>query len=275
MAAKQAQAFEKEVAEIGGVQDLQSVLIMGVERATLAVGEGLRLAGRHLVGHKAAVLPAIDLVGERTRRPALVIDVVGLQHLAQQADLVVRVEDREARFEPDEFRMTAQDLGRNRVERAEPRHTLRHGAGKERHALLHFPRRLVSEGDGKDLVGAGTAGRQNVGDARRQHARLAGAGAGQHEDRPFDRFDGGPLFRVEAVEIRTAAGRHRGPGPRGDAVGTRRRGRIVEGEMVVQKRAVLANATRISAPGMWARRGTMSTIPQQKARANPGLRVAI
>ena len=42
---------------------------------------------------------------------------------------------------------------------------------------------------------------EDVGDARRQHARLAGAGAGQNQHRAVERFDGRALLRIEAVEI--------------------------------------------------------------------------
>ncbi len=38
-------------------------------------------------------------------------------------------------------------------------------------------------------------------DARRQHARLAGAGAGQHQHRAVERLDGGALLGIEHVEI--------------------------------------------------------------------------
>ena len=42
---------------------------------------------------------------------------------------------------------------------------------------------------------------KDVGDARRQHACFAGAGAGENQHRPVERFDGRPLLGIEAVEI--------------------------------------------------------------------------
>ena len=57
----------------------------------------------------------------------------------------------------------------------------------------------------------------------RQHARLAGAGAGQHQHGPVERFDGLALLRVQPVEIARAEPR---PGAIGDATGAR-------GEVVV------------------------------------------
>ena len=124
----------------------------------------------------------------------------------KQADLVVGIEDGEAGLEADELGVAAQDLDADGVEGAEPRHALDGAADEIADALLHLARRLVGEGDGEDLPGEGAARGEDVGDARRQHARLAGAGAGQNQHRAVERFDRRTLLRVEAVEI----GRRRG-----------------------------------------------------------------
>ena len=44
-----------------------------------------------------------------------------------------------------------------------------------------------------------------MGEARRQHARLAGAGAGQHQHRAVERLDRLPLLRVQPGEIGAGA----------------------------------------------------------------------
>ncbi len=199
--AEQAHAFEQQIAEIGCVQRLQACLIGRIELPALAVGESRRLAGRNGIRVEPAVLPAVDQVGEAARRPALLVDVLGLDHLLHQADLVVCVEDGEARLEPHKLGMPAQDLGRDRMERAEPGHALGHRTDEDRDALLHLPRGLVGEGHRQDLVGFCAPGGDDVGDAGRQHARLARARAGQHQHRPVEGLDGLPLFRIEAGEI--------------------------------------------------------------------------
>ena len=79
--AEQAQVLQQQVAEVGGVELLQPRLVGGVELAALAAGEGGGLARGHLVGRQAAVLPAVDEGGERAGRPALLVDVLGLDHL--------------------------------------------------------------------------------------------------------------------------------------------------------------------------------------------------
>ena len=90
---------------------------------------------------------------------------------------------------------------------------------------LHLPRRLVGEGDGEDLARSRAALAQDVGDARRQHPRLAGAGAGQHQQRPVEGLDRLSLLGIEPGEI----GRRSHPArTRSDAAGGRgRRGQVV------------------------------------------------
>ncbi len=55
---------------------------------------------------------------------------------------------------------------------------------------------------------------QNVCDARRQHARLAGSGAGEHQHRPIEYLDRLPLLRVEVGEIGRGASAERARGIR-------------------------------------------------------------
>ena len=92
------------------------------------------------------------------------------------------------------------------------------GADQGADALAHLARRLVGEGDGQDLERAGLAGGDQVGDAGGEHAGLAGAGAGQHENRPFRGLHGGALFRVQAGQIGRSAARPR-PGRGRSATG--------------------------------------------------------
>jgi hypothetical protein len=68
-------------------------------------------------------------------------------------------------------------------------------------AVLHLAGRLVGEGDGEDLRRIGPPGRDDMGDAGRQDAGLAGAGAGQDEHRPVECLDRLALLRVQPIEI--------------------------------------------------------------------------
>jgi len=63
-------------------------------------------------------------------------------------------------------------------------------------ALLHFAGGLVGEGDGEDVSGRDALGNQ-VGDAKRDDAGLAGARPGQDQQRPLEGFDGLALLGIE------------------------------------------------------------------------------
>ncbi len=67
-------------------------------------------------------------------------------------------------------------------------------------ARAHLLRRLVGEGDGEDAIGLGDAAADEVGDAVRDDARLAGARAGEDQERAFRLEYSFVLFRIEAGE---------------------------------------------------------------------------
>ena len=100
--------------------------------------------------------------------------------------------------------MTAQYAHADGVEGAEPQ-ALGAGADQPLDPLEHLPRRLVGEGDGKDLAGKRPPGRQDMGKAGDQHPGLAGAGAGQDQNRPVERLHRRALLLVQRLEIRIIA----------------------------------------------------------------------
>ena len=70
-------------------------------------------------------------------------------------------------------------------------------AVEQRHRpLLHFAGGLAGERDGENALGR-RAVADEVGDAVGDDPRLAGAGAGQHQQRPAQRLDGVVLGGVE------------------------------------------------------------------------------
>ncbi len=74
--AEQPDALEQQIAEIGGVENLQPFLERLVEFQPLAVGEGGGFARRHLLRRQAAILPAVDQHRQHARRPAFLVDVL-------------------------------------------------------------------------------------------------------------------------------------------------------------------------------------------------------
>ena len=195
------QHMQQQVAEIAGVQRLQPLLILRVEFGAAAGGEGFGLAGIDLLRGPAAILPPVDERGELARRPALLVEIRSGDELLQDPELVVGVEDREIGLEPDELGMASEHSRGDRMEGAEPRHALDRSAGYLRHALLHLARGLVGEGDRQDLARPGLAGRDQVGESRRERCGLSGPGACEDENRPFGRQDSFALRRVQAPQI--------------------------------------------------------------------------
>ena len=185
MGLEDAQHFEKQVAEVGGVHHFQARLVFRIELAAHAIGKAVGFAGGDFFRHKAAVFPAVDEIGELAGGPALFVNVMGGEKLLEKPDLVIRIENGKAGFEPRQFRMIAQDLDADGMEGAEPGHAFHHAADEVADALLHFARRLVGEGHRQHLVGPGLVGGQDMGEPGGQHPGFAGAGAGQHEQGAF------------------------------------------------------------------------------------------
>ena len=158
------------------------------------------LAGT-LFGSMPRFFRTVDQIGERSGRPALVVKMLRLQKLLEQAQLVVGVEDGEIRPQANQLGMHAQNLGADRVERAEPRHRLLR-PGEDGNPLAHLAGGLVGEGHREDLMGAGAAGRNDVRDPGGQDARLANAGAGENKNRAIEQLDRPALLFVQPLEVR-------------------------------------------------------------------------
>src|SRR6202021_377122 len=77
--AQQPQRLEQEIAEVHRIERLQAGLIALVQGRALAAGEPRSLARRRPLRVDAAVFPTIDEISERTRGPALVVEMFRLQ----------------------------------------------------------------------------------------------------------------------------------------------------------------------------------------------------
>ncbi len=123
-----------------------------------------------------------------------------LEALLHEPDLVGLVVDREVGAVPEPLRLPAQDPAAGGVEREHPE-TARVSAEEMLEPLLHLAGGLVRERDREELVRLRTDRVDQVGDAIRQDARLPGARAGDHEQRPFRGEDGLALGGVQVGEI--------------------------------------------------------------------------
>ena len=205
----------------------------------------------------------VDQSGQYTRGPALLVDALGVEQLLDQPDLVGDVEDGEVALQADQLGVAAQDFHADGVEGAEPRHALDHLADVLADPLLHLARRLVGEGDGEDFGGAGAAEAEDMRDARGQHPRLAGSGAGQHQHRAVQRLDRKLLLGVQPRQIRCAGTRrHRACGNAARRRGGRRcRGEGIAFDGLSQDRACPWES--------WTENGTRSADLRGAATSHP------
>ena len=151
----------------------------------------------------AFVLGAIDEPGRLARRKARLVEAERGDRALDQALLVVAVEDLEGLRQPGLAPVLAQQAMSDAVESADrqPARAQQRGAFEQRLcARAHLARGLVGEGDREYRPRRGALDFEQPADAMGEHARLAGAGAGENEvvsERRADRF---ALGRVEIVE---------------------------------------------------------------------------
>src|SRR5262249_43846235 len=148
----------------------------GIELAALAVGKGERFALWDALRNKPAVLPAVDHGREHARRPSLLVDVLGVKQLLDQPDLIVGVEYCEGGLQVDKLGVPAQDRTRGGMEGAGPWDAPGHGGDSLRGRGLSPPGRPGWGGSGGEFGRAGGGQVQNMGNARGEHACLAGPG---------------------------------------------------------------------------------------------------
>ncbi len=203
---------QQQIAKIAGVQILHPLLIGRVKINALAV-VGTALGHRHLARRPCLVFPAVDDARQHSRRPAFVINIAGRHQLLEQTKLIIRVQNGEIRLQPDQFRMTAEQLYTDRMERAQPRHPL-DMARQRPHPRLHLARGFVGECDRQNLVRPRRSCGQQMRNPRRQRLGLARPGPCQHQHRTIQRLNRLALCGVQPVQIGRGKPRHRAGGQR-------------------------------------------------------------
>jgi hypothetical protein len=121
-----------------------------------------------------------------------------LHHLLQQPELVVGVEDGEVGLDSPTSSACRRSIRAHsawNVPSQSPSSRLAEDRGDP---LAHLARGFVGEGDRQDLARKSLFTQQDMGEPRGQHAGLAGAGAGQHQQRTVDGFHRLALFGVQA-----------------------------------------------------------------------------
>ncbi len=131
-------------------------------------------------GPNAARLPTADLVQQIARAQGLAADADFAQHRASQALLVAAVVDGKPLGIAEPTNVSPQDLQAVRMERGDLRPRLLALAKQLLHPLLHLIGRFVGERHGQNAIG-GRAVANQLGNAKRHHARLARPGTGQDQ----------------------------------------------------------------------------------------------
>ena len=196
-----ADRVQQQVAEIDRVQRRQPVLVELVQLLAFAFRKLPRLARRQFLRPDRTVLPAVDQAGEIARRPPLLVDAFRFEDLLDQPQLVIRIQHSEARLQLRQLRMPPQDLRGDGVECTKPPQPLALVPDQFERALAHLPRGLVREGDHEHLARPCLPLRQDMRHPRRQHARLAGPRAREHEQWPLRRHHSIALFGVQTLQV--------------------------------------------------------------------------
>ena len=136
---------------------------------------------------------------DRGGRVALGVDAELVEALLDEAPAVGLVVDRVLARVAEARRLGTQDPCARAVERHHP-HRARRMPEQQLDALAHLLRGLVREGDREDLARPDAAGLDQPGEPVGQHARLARAGPGEHEQRAGLVCHGLALGLVEARE---------------------------------------------------------------------------
>ena len=194
---QQARGVDEQVVEVHGVAGDESLLIFDVN----ALDHFVAVIGDWVIVRAEQIVLGFRDRAVNARGPIqLVVQIELFDDALDNAFLVVRVEDDEVAFHGQVFGLAAQQPRADGVERAE-HHPLRGFLAEQGlDAVFHFPRGLVGERHRQDLVGTDSLGRDQVGDALGQHARLAGARSREDEDRSRPGCDGFSLWSVEFVE---------------------------------------------------------------------------
>ena len=129
-----------------------------------------------------------ELAGQR--------QVLFAEELLHEALLIFRVVDDEPSIDPDRLTVAAQDAGAQRVERA-CLHVTAGLADEADDPLAQLAGGTVRERHRQDRPRTDVLHADEVGDPMGEDTRLARAGAGQDQERPFGRGDGAALLGVE------------------------------------------------------------------------------
>ena len=190
---------EQQVVEVDGARCSQGLLVAAVSRGSQLpgiTGIGGERCERTVWTHRRA-LPAADPVEQVARAKRGLRHLQFLEHLPGGRFLLAAVDDGKPAREPHPRRMPPEDADAERVDGRDLRLVvvlrLEQLGGPREHLLCG----LVREGDGQDSRGP-RATPDEVGDPGDDNAGLAGACAGENQERAHRRLNCLGLRRIES-----------------------------------------------------------------------------
>ena len=176
-----------------------------------AVADLLNVAlGLHSLRRNQVILPAADLRQDCAGAETLLIQFHLLQNLAHERQLIGAVIDDPIALITDGIHFDAQHAGADGVKGADGQPAKRTALAQDRrrepvtneldNALGHLSGSPVGEGNGQDVPRRDLVFLDQMGDAPGEHARLAGAGACQHQHRTLSGLDGRLLLGIQFIE---------------------------------------------------------------------------
>ena len=190
---------EKQVVEVEGVRRAQALLQALVDAGAYLGGRVVGFIGED-AGHDELVFRRGYTAADGVDGPALRVDVQLGHDVFHQALRIIVVVDGEALEKAQALAVGAQDAHAHAVEGAHP-HAAGGGAHEAAEALAHLGGGLVGERDGQNLPRLDAQVFEHMGDAIREHARLAAAGAREDEQRSFGAEHRFALGAVEGIEV--------------------------------------------------------------------------
>ena len=188
----------EQIVEVHRRCGLEAALVLEIDVGD-ALLEDLRRRAGVIGGRHVLVLDRGDGGLDGAGREPFGVEVEVADDVATEADRVGLVVDREPGREPDAIGISTKDPHTGAVEGRHP-HLPSDGSDQPTHSFLHLGRRLVGEGDGKDLEGRHALLLDHVRDAMGQDAGLSRARPGHDEQRPTLVDDRVVLGWIEAFQ---------------------------------------------------------------------------
>ena len=190
---------QQQVVEVDGARLAQPLLVARVDERRFLLPRPPRVAQR--LGHgDHLVLEVRDAVHGGARRERAVGQLTLLQAVLHERQAIVLVVDREVRRQAQVRAVLAQDPHAPRMERGDQRRLEPDRRQQAVDPSRHLAGGLVGERHGEQVARREIAATEQPGDPVGDHARLAAAGAGQHEQRTVAGRHGFALGGIQIVE---------------------------------------------------------------------------